>query len=471
MKRQLLSALVGSALMGLAGVASAQALQPSAFTGAGVNRLFIAGATAPQGTIINTVQTSASLCNNQWTRLTNVAGGGTGSGLRFIAWGCTIGGTPTVIYYTTTGSSFGVQPVLQGAATPRLDPTSACPNFGTLALTNQQQCNGTVDDAVDVGVSDISPAGFVNTGPDGIAVNNVPTAEDIAADTELAFIAGKTALINALTSDFTPSQLSTVQIRPIQGVIFGVAVSNALATRLGGAINAHNGGPIISKRAVAEIVNQTFGDRGTISNLLGLRGAPLNAALGPSETIKFCKRLPTSGTAAVANIYFRVDGQLGPARPGAANDGVVVEEVLTTGNVRTCLSNASDAGELAIGILSRETGNIPTGAAGFRYSFAQIDGADPDSAAAATPGSANDRRGAITGAYDFIGEATFNVRNGRSAPQTAIINSLVTALTGSAVCTNAGAVVMTDNNPAVRASCETIHSRAGDPFANTQIRE
>ena len=471
MKRHLLSALVGSALLGMAGAASAQALQPSAFASA-PTQLFLSGATAPQGTIISTVE--GTLCAGQWTRLTNLASGGTGSGLQFIAWGCTVGGTPTVIYYTTTGSSFGVQPVLQAAATPRLDPAVSCPNFASLGTTNVQQCSATTDAVPDLGVSDISPAGFVNTGPDGTSVLNAPTADDIAADSELAFISGKTALINALTTDFSPSQLSSVTIRPIQGVVFGVAVSNALATRLGGLTNAHNGGPIMSKRAVAEIIHQTFGDRGTISNLLGLRGSPLGAALGPAETIKFCKRLPTSGTAAVANIYFRVDGQLGPARPGAANDGVIVEEVLTSGNVRTCLSNASDAGELAIGILSRETGNIPNGAAGSsgrRYSFAQIDGADPDSAAAATPGSANDRRGAITGAYDFIGEATFNVRNGRSAAQTSIINSLVNALTSSTVCSNAGAVVMSDNNPAVRASCETIHSRAGDPFANTQIRE
>jgi hypothetical protein len=461
-KQVSLAAAVGLACLS-SGV-SAQALQPSGFAGAAI-QIHLSGATAPQGTILNRIQNDA--CGGAYTRLTNNSAGGTGSGLLQVAIGCTTANGTLAFYYTTTGSNFGVQPIIQSASLPRVDVAAAgCnTNFAPLNAVNTRQCTATVGSIPNLGVSDIPPSAFVNVGPDGITVNNVPTAAEITTD--FPFMSGFAAANTAMAQEVSQTQLNSITVRPIQGVIFGLVASHALATQLGaagvgtttGTAATPNGGSI--PRSIARAIFGTAGwDKATVSSLLGFASEP--------TVFKVCKRVPTSGTQALANVYFRQEG-FQPRRGSTAGtivDGFTVIENPTSGNIRTCMDAATAAGEVAIGIISRETGNLPTGTtAGRRYAFLGLDGIAPDTAGI-------NKLNVIRGGYDYVGEATFQYRNNSlNTAQQSFVDDLVTTLTSSTVCADAGAATMADEDGSATTTCESRASRKGDHFKPSEIRE
>jgi hypothetical protein len=472
MKHLILSASVAAALVSIGGVANAQALQPSAWAGA-TTVLHISGATAPQQTLAGTIENS--LCNGTFVRLTNLTGGSTsvsGQTLRQMAWGCTTTYGTTVIYYTTTGSNYGVQPAIQGTALPRLNQAgSGCPTTVTLSSgRGTAQCTAIVGGIPDVGVSDIDPRGFVNVTPDLVSVNNVPNSAQIIAD--YPDMAAFPAAIAALETPYTEAQRANITVSPIQGVIFGLVASNPLVLAAGGTLGTDT--------SPTTNVSIPFAMARALNNLSGWDNFTILKSMGLSDTdaakpLTFCRRSPTSGTNAWGNVFYRQAG-LSPRLAGTV-DGITTVENLTSSDIRNCVHNASLAGNYAIGIISRESGagsasggNLPTNTSGTvagggrQYSFLQISGAQPDRA------GTKDKYFVRNGGYENVGEATMQYRNSLSGNKLSLTTDLITALQGDDVCVNAGAVSLANEDGAA-GTCEMRSTRAGDPYSPPIVRE
>jgi hypothetical protein len=469
MKNIVRTTILAACLGAIGSTASAQALQPSTW-GSAARVLHISGATAPQNTLIAAVE--ATLCGNQFVRLSNLAGGATsvsGATTRQFAWGCTIGGITTVIYYTTLGSNYGVQPVIQAVAVPRLNQAgSGCPATVTLGTPNANsgaaQCEAITGGVPDVGISDIAPKGFVNTAPDGAIINNVPTAADVVAD--YADMAGYPAAVTALATEYTPGQAVGLVVRPVQGVLFGLIASNPLVTKMGGTFGTDlvpNSTASIGMPIARKLLNFSGVARDDILAALGVPAADFGELI-------LCRRAPTSGTNAWGNIYFRDLSGLGPRT--ADSDDITVVTNLTSSDVRNCVNTATTNGKYAIGIISRESsgatatgGSLPTntdtvtGAGGRRYSYLRIGGSTPDI-------TGKDKLAAVSGSYDNVGEVTLQYKTATvTGTKLTLLNSLVSSLTGDAVCTNAGAVRLPNEN-GTKQACEMAASRGTDPFAD-----
>jgi hypothetical protein len=482
MKHTLRATVLAACLAAVGSTAYAQALQPSQWNNANVRKLHISGATAPQLTLVGTVETT--LCGNEYIRLSNLTGGGTsvtGETTRQFAWGCTIGGIPTVIYYTTLGSNYGVQPVIQGTALPRLNQADpSCPATLTLggaavppgigaapnANSAVARCEAIIGGVPDVGISDIAPKGFVNVAPDGAIINNVPSAADVTGD--YSEMSNYPAAVAALTTEYTPAQAIGLTVRPVQGVIFGLIASNPLVTAMGGTFGT-DAEPSSTATIGLPIARK-------LMTLSGVAKDDILQALGvpPGPELILCRRAATSGTNAWGNIYYRDVTSLGPRT--VDSDDITVSVNLTSSDVRNCVHNATLAGKYAIGILSRESsgatatgGSLPTNTSttvaggGRRYSYLRIGGATPDI-------TGKDKGAAIAASYDNIGEVTLQYRNSVvTGTKLTLLNSLVTGLTGTAVCGNAGAVRL-PNESGVKEACEISASRGSDPFGEFTFR-
>lgn len=137
----------------------------------------------------------------------------------------------------------------------------------------------------------------------------------------------------------------------------------------------------------------------------GVDGTLFGAAATPPGTsgkIQLHRRAITSGTQSASNLRFlnkpcatgSAQGALEPARSianGGANFAkVTVTENSSTGGVKTGLTNASNAGEFGLGIVSME--NVPSGTE--KYAFVKLNGVSPNS-------DAKQRANAMNGNYDF----------------------------------------------------------------------
>ncbi len=128
-------------------------------------------------------------------------------------------------------------------------------------------------------------------------------------------------------------------------------------------------------------------------------GAASATPPGASGKIQLHRRAITSGTQSASNLRFlnkpcargEAGGALDPARAGLHDTAFVkVTENSSTGGVKTGLTNASNAGEFGLGVVSME--NVPTGTE--KYAFVKLNGVSPNS-------DAKQRANAMKGNYDF----------------------------------------------------------------------
>jgi hypothetical protein len=473
MQRTLISAAIAAGFTLAAGQAGAQAITPAQMAAvSAANTLFISGATAPQQTLIDNIQ--LNVCNNTFTRLRSTSG----NSARYQAWGCTSGGTQVAIYYSTLGSSWGVQPVLfsGGRNTPRIDPTAAsCGAVAAGGTSDSCTVNGITASIPDVGVSDIRPSGFV--------APNLPSIAQLAAEfPELASGGLPTATYAPVfTAIATPFGGGGV-IDLAQGVVFGIAVNNVLGALLQSAQGLtvtnnvrDNRAPGINKTVVSGILSGSLADADSIDIALGVDTSGL---AGPNRYV-VCRRVPTSGTQAWANVYWLRNGSQPAAdvtaAPGANSTDwgslgkdVIYASNVTGGNVRACMNRATSSGIPAIGIISAENDNnagaSPGGTAN-TWSFAKLDGIPMEASTNGT--QANNLTNAKNGTYDNVGEVTLNRRAAFTGVKNTMYTSLLASLRGSAVCTVSGALatgavqiagVGSDN------TCKTVWTRDQDPF-------
>ena len=315
----------------------------------------------------------------------------------------TLAGKKILIIDTALGGSFmGVNPVATKANLATLLPSSCV--MPTTASTDAAtgisvySCTGTQSIAPDAGVSDLDPATIA-------------------------------ALINGGTGAVAPG---LVNIKPTLAVVMGAPVTSNVPASLTN----------LTKGQVAGLMGGNIGDWSMIEP----------AATGKSVVV--CRRVAGSGTQSVINAQFfgnpcsiaplapltsaGTTATLGSSTPVAAGNVVVIENS-SSGNVKTCLQNVvtgtmvNAAGKQAIDVTN---GNLvalgaansvvlPAGGYGIGvlgtdqgtttyYNFASIDGV------AATVANAS------TGAYDIVGEATFQDRGDLTGAKLDLYTEFVT---------------------------------------------
>lgn len=322
MKLNKLALLCAAACAGFAGQASAQVVGSAAeaiVNDANTNGriLFISGASAVQGGL---GQIASSLFQSGTSYLFHPAGstGRTSSDYRAYAgklataaggWG--VGTNVIIVNRARGGSVWGVNPVARGESIENLVVTASTCTTGAGTSASPFLCNTLENRVPDAGVSDVAPKLF-----DGQFNTEGEPAE---------------AALNA-------SELASLTVEPLYGLAFGVPITNNL--------------PLFSvnKAALSSLMT---GNLGTWNQV--------NAAL-PADDILLCRRVNGSGTQAVANLFYGnypcskntfnppVDREAGAAwdfvntfvvegNTGALN----VVENSSSGNVRTCLTNAVTA--------------------------------------------------------------------------------------------------------------------------------
>jgi hypothetical protein len=475
MQRTLISAAIAAGFALAAGQAGAQALtsvQMAAVPAA--NTLFISGATAPQQTLIDTIETN--LCGGTFTRLRSTAG----NSARYQGWGCTSAGSQIAVYYTTLGSNWGVQPVLfagAGRNTPRIDPT-AC---ATTAGVNRDNCtvNGIAPAIPDVGVSDVRPSAFISP--------NLPTqAQLISEFPEMTSGGAPTAAYAPVFAAIASPYTGGGSIEGVQGVVFGIAVNNTLGALLQTAQSLpvvpnvrDNRAPAIAKNVVVGMLSGSLPDADSIDAALGIDTATLP---GPTRYV-VCRRAPTSGTQTWANVYWLRNGTFpdadltvapaGDTTDWAGKDVAYVQNT-TGGNVRACVNRATSSGVPAIGIISAENDNnagaSPSGVAN-TWSFAKLDGIPMETTTTNPVTQASNLTNAKLGTYDNVGEVTLNRRGALAGVKGTLYTTLRDNLRGAAVCTTGAAVstgALQIAGIGSNSTCKTVWSRGGNPFTTAR---
>ncbi len=210
--------------------------------------------------------------------------------------------------------------------------------------------------APDIGFSDVEPAFFTGV--------NVP--DDLFAD---------------YGGGLSTTDLAGLTIVPTFQTVFAVAVSNKLFTALQTA-QGTSGVPSISTNVAGSLF------RGELADPANGKGWHALGVATPDSQVNVCRRVPGSGTQAAANLQFSNFPCSGtainaPVRNDASDTGVNningpftggslhVYEGPSTGNVRSCLTNANTQNAYAIGHVSRE--NAETAA----WKFVALDGMVP----------------------------------------------------------------------------------------------
>jgi hypothetical protein len=433
-------------------------------------QLFLSGATANAATIRSAVKTAmcggtAATASNEFTASGTYAG-------KFFAIACNspVTGGNAVFYFSSLGSNFGVNPVLYsgtGVKTPKLN-LNTC-NSTTLVCSGvTTEANSTIPD---VGYSDINATAFA--GP------NAPTAAVLSREFNPVFgnfATAYPALYTAMQADSAANE--TTVVAPVNGMQFGIMISNTLATALGGTANSY---------PLGLSTNQSISTP-TIAGLMAgaYNGAQALKALGISDPsasnvtkVAVCTRPATSGTKAWANTFVLGAGAAPKGDNTSSTIGtggnwsgqqVAYVENLSSGDLRTCMIAASTQGIPAIGISSLEKGQLPRLTSGLTgltdantYALARIDGVSPDNAATA------DRINVRNGLYTYVGEATMQSRGDLGDAQQAIVDAIVVSLTNSSVCAAPGPTTQPDGTSGNATGCETKWTRLADPFARPVV--
>lgn len=413
-----------------------------------------------------------------------------------MAYTCTVGtddlragsleGQKMVVFHTVEGGSFNyVTPHISilGEANPNLPgKLDRIANIETLAATGK--CANGAAETVTVDISGKGNDVGVYRGCSKVTQNftagqalraNVTDAPDRPeggfSDTEY--------LINKLNLDVV-TDLGDIgsEVPTNIGQAFGVAVSYPLYAQLqknDGLINtvANDGeacdGVYTAGACQPSLAAHKYTAIAAKDTIPGVDGTLFGAAATPPGTsgkIQLHRRAITSGTQSASNLRFlnkpcatgTPQGALEPARSianGGANYAkVTVTENSSTGGVKTGLTNASNAGEFGLGIVSME--NVPSGSD--KYAFVKLNGVSPNS-------DAKQRANAMNGNYDFWYELVAFTANTAFSEGVDLINAVnaslgnpgITDLTGLFITPVAG---VTGSNVGVGArvgnSCQPI---------------
>lgn len=412
--------------MGLAVSANAFALNP---TDPVHVEMFMSGASAQRDTLQHILSTNCK-AGTLDTYFDNGGVAGAESGKNFRAYFCTFGTTGgggvaipaslqnknvLITYRFKGGSIYGVNPIARSEAVTFMDMSAAnCSNPNGDA---KWSCgSATISKVPDLGVSDVEPGLF--KGP------NIPVA--VAGDPENPWKPLKALEINNLDK------------KPAYSVVFGVAVSNDVATNN------------LTKTEIQSIFNGKYTDWRQVQSANGLTGA-----------INICRRTAGSGTQAAANAYF-LNNPCSSTIPFRAHNGTSVLAFDSSDKVLTdCLNTKTRA----IGISAIE--KQPGGANGSNWHYVAINGVVANEANAAM------------GKYDNQFENSMQFR--KSTPAGAIKDLMVlvrneatkAATLSAAGLTGVNALISngnTANNPYVATNPVNWGSRAGlacNPLLNS----
>jgi len=454
------------AAFGLIGNAYAAGPITAAQALAAPTQIFLSGATANSATIRSAVKTA--MCGGTTTADSNEFIASTSGTYKdkFFAIACdsTLTGGHAVFYYTALGSAFGVNPVIyngSGVKTPQLD-LNTCTGLSCSGVTTEANSS-----KPDIGFADIRTDAFV--GP------NKATATALSKEFNPVFgnfATAYPALYAAMQED-SPSD-GTSNLTAVNGMTFAIAISNTLATALGGTANNQPLGlstsQSLSRATIAGLLAGAYGSGTTALKALGIT----DPSSGNTTKVAVCTRPGTSGTKAWSNIFFLGEGAGAKAEnvsSGTYGTGgnwssqqVAYVENAGSSDLKKCLTAASAQGIPAIGIISLEASNLPTGAGDNQYSIARIDGVSPDNA------TISDRVNTRNGLYTNVGEAYMQTRGDLSSNAQAVLDAMVTALGSSTVCGVSGPTTLPNGNSATGTTCEMRWSRSGNPFNVPKIK-
>ncbi|AKR43875.1 hypothetical protein [Methylophilus sp. TWE2] len=286
------------------------------------------------------------------------------------AYACVRGGVVSVLYHTNQGGSFnafaphvpndvagtgfGVTTNLNRLANVA---TNSCTNVGTITVTSQgatpvYRCATTINGFAATDNTPKKPAGgFSDVEAALFGVNATSYGTEIDA--------GVTQVFGVMA---TEPLYRAMQVA--QGIYASVAAANAADPGF-----LPQNAPSINKQQYASLVSDPLATW---------------APLGVDETkvVIIARRVNTSGTQTASNTFFlgnpclqnpSIGGSLFPTKEADSDpDYYQIFEDGETSVVRTRISNASSAGEFAIGVVSLES----TPAAGRRY--LKVDGVHPE---------------------------------------------------------------------------------------------
>jgi len=264
------------------------------------------------------------------------------------------------------GSGIGVYPVANNTAIDFIDPTTC-----TGPASGAGTCTALFQRTADGGVSDVEPAVFAAT-----------------ANTPAEFVG--TSLGTNATSV------------PINATVFGLAVTNALYTKLQ-ADQGTTGRPTVSQAVAGQMLRKGFAFDTIAWKLL----LPNTTDGTQDSQVTICRRVNGSGTQASANRFFleypfNSGASMEPLDAGDSSEGAAhgttagrlyVVDNSATSDVRNCMLNANTAGGFAIGHISLE--NAETAA----WKFVKINGQEPS------------RDEAKNGRYAYFFESTGQTSN------------------------------------------------------------
>lgn len=383
----------------------------------------------------------------------NATAGKPGSIGNISAYACKRGGVVSVMYHNVDGGSFNAYaPHLPASLSPAPDGTAlpaqlsrvknlgtvSCTVSGSFASTAPYAVGGTIP--VEANCAKVNPV----SAPDGATVKPAGGFSDVEAS-----LFGYNVAPYGTEADANVSQAFGVIVTPVlyrqlqvaQGIYATVAAANTSDPSYD-PVNAPN----ITSAQYASIVALSSGYQTDWSPILGTAGTGKNVVLA--------RRVPTSGTQASSNAYFLhnpcasgAGGAIPPAKATDSTSTFIVSEGSGTGNVKTTMTNANNAGDFAIGIVSMENNWRTETAANGGYRYIKLDGVHPEG----NGDTALGRNTAINGNYGFISEMKSFVANTADTFGASLIPTIAAALGNPNSCADVPRGLFL--NPAGGSSC------------------
>lgn len=466
--KQIVLALAATMMAGQAAAVAVTQSEIAAARAAGtLQETWLSGASAPT---FNIFDGFALGCDDNTVHIfTNAASVGTGkpgSIGNIMAYACKRAGVPSVAYHNVDGGSFnayaphltGTSP--DGTAMPTL--LQRVKNLGIyLPATTTIDTTKTVSCTVSGTYTPSTPAPYATSGsiaveancgkvnpvasPDGATVKPAGGFSDVEAalwgiDVSAAGSEGDAYVNQTFGVAVTP--LLYRELQAAQGIYADVATANTSDPSYDPA-NAPN----ITSSQYASIAQLNGGYQTDWSPLLGAAGAGKNVYLA--------RRVATSGTQASSNAFFlrspcasgAPGGNLFPAKLADSTATFIVSEGSSTGNVKVSMTNANNAGNFAIGVVSAENNWRTENAANGGYRFVKLDGVHPE----ANGDTAMARDSAIRGDYNFVMEMKSFVAGTADAFGATLIPAIAAALGNPSNCADVPRGLSL--NPAGGSSC------------------
>jgi hypothetical protein len=468
------------AVVALATAPVALALTPAQIDGT-TARLWLSGASAPTASVykgvltlckgmkykdaLGNIHTNAGVLDTHLYLESSSAGklpGGAGDRMAYTCTAAVDGanefripddleGKKMVVFHTVEGGSFNyVAPHITIAGEANTNLTGNLKRTSNIeGLAAGGQCAAAPAQMVNVDISGQTNAVGVYRGCATTTVNftaNQPLRANVfqAPDRPEGGLSDTEYTINKLNLGIT-TEVSEIgqEAETFIGQAFGVAVSYPLYHQLqkkdfGSAHTCVTGGsatlPDLTAACQPNMAASTYTAIADANSIGVASGTLFGAAITPPGTsgkIQLERRAITSGTQSASNLYFlntpcalgTAGGALVPARTVDNTSKVDVAENSSTGGVKTGLTNASNAGEFGLGVVSLE--NIP--GSGEKWAFVKLDAVSPNFTAAGAV-DAKQRVNAIANNYKMWYEITAFTATTAFPEGIALIEGVKTAL-------------------------------------------